>query len=171
MYSDDPTAIPAAPGHTPAGPAPDPASEAASEAAPETAPEPTPPSERMAPLIQLGVAHVFDTLTRQDFFPPTILAISDEGRRGMWARPDLTPEGAAEAVAALRPRPAQALAVFDGRVKTPEGTRPAVGLEAFEAGTLASVRLVQWYRVGGPGSPAEADGAPEVVANGPNPLT
>ena len=126
---------------------------------------------RPAATVAASVAIALLTPLRTEIFRAPFQVSSVSGLITEWARPDLTPEGAAEAVAALRPRPAQALAVFDGRVKTPEGTRPAVGLEAFEAGTLASVRLVQWYRVGGPGTPAEADGAPEVVANGPNPLT
>lgn len=136
------------------------------------APQPTPPSAAMLPLIGLGVEHVFDTLASQPVFHPTVLAITAEGQRGMWTLPDLIPEAAAQAVAELTPRPQQAVAVFEGEMETPDGPRPAVAVEAFEAGALASVRLLFRYLPGVPeaGLTPQVDGEPTVSANGPNPL-
>ncbi|MEW1965699.1 hypothetical protein AB0302_09950 [Micrococcus sp. NPDC078436] len=148
-----------------------PADQNPADQSPAAAP-PTPPSAAMLPLITLGVEHVFDTLSSQPVFHPTILAVTAEGMQGMWTHPDLTPEGAAQAVAELVPRPERAVAVFDGEVETPDGPRPAVAVEAFEAGSLTSVRVIVRYLPGVPaaGLDAQVEGDPEVAANGPNPL-
>lgn len=133
---------------------------------------PTPPRAELLPLITLGVEHVFDTLSRRPVFHPTILAVTADGQRGMWEHPDLEPEQAAAEVAKISPRPAQAVAVFEGEVETEDGPRPAVAVEGFDAAALTSVRLVFSYLPGVPaaGIAAQVDGDPQVVANGPNPL-
>lgn len=133
---------------------------------------PTPPTRDLLPLITLSVEHVFDTLGRRPVFHPTILAVTADGQRGMWEHPDLEPEQAAAEVAKISPRPARAVAVFEGEAATEDGPRPAVAVEAFDAAALASVRLVFTYLPGVPGAgiAAQVDGDPQVVANGPNPL-
>ena len=135
-------------------------------------PTPTPPGNELLPLISLAVEHVFDTLGRQPVFAPTILAVAADGRRGMWEHPDLAPEKAAAAIAEISPRPARAVAVFDGEIETADGPRPAVAVEAFDAAALASTRMVFPYLPGvaAAGLAARVDGDPQVVANGPNPL-
>ena len=50
-----------------------------------TGPTPTPPGGELLPLISLAVEHVFNTLGRQPVFAPTILAVTADGQRGMWA--------------------------------------------------------------------------------------
>lgn len=133
---------------------------------------PTPPTHELLPLITLAVEHVFDTLSRQPVFHPTILAVTADGQRGMWEHPGLEPEQAAAEVARISPRPARAVAVFEGETPTPDGPRPAVAVEGFDAAAPDSVRLVFSYLPGVPAAEidAQVQGDPQVVANGPNPL-
>lgn len=132
----------------------------------------TPPTHEILPLVSLAVDHVFDTLTRQAVFDPTILAVTADGARGMWTLPDLAPEQAAAEVGRIQPLPQRAVAVFDGEVQTPQGPRPAVAVEAFDAGAVQSVRLVFEYVPGIPGTEitGRIEGEPHIVANGHNPL-
>ncbi|MDY6055800.1 hypothetical protein [Micrococcus sp.] len=133
---------------------------------------PAPPSHEMLPLITLAVEHVFDTLTREPAFTPTLLAVTADDQRGMWPIPELTPENAAEAVGAISPTPARAVAVFDGEVQTPLGPRLAIAIEAFDASRPRSTRLVVEYARAVPGTDLgpRLTGEPQVVAEGPNPL-
>lgn len=132
----------------------------------------TPPTHEILPLVTLAVEHVFDTLTRQPVFEPTVLAVTHEGRQGMWTLPELVPEQAAAAVADIQPTPERAVAVFDGEVQTPQGPRPAVVVEAFDAAAVTSTRLVFRYVPGVPGTDltGRIEGEPILVANDHNPL-
>lgn len=129
-------------------------------------------SAAMAPLIDLAVEHGLDLLGRGQDLQPTVLAVTAQGMRGMWTEPDLTPEDAAGFVGRIEPRPARAVAVFDGGVQTDEGLTPAYFVESFEAGQDVSVRLVVPHDVGHAeeGIAPKALGEPTLVANGPNPL-
>lgn len=129
-------------------------------------------STAMAPLIDLAVEHGLDLLGRGLDLQPTVLAVTAEGMRGMWTEPDLTPEDAAGFVGRIEPRPARAVAVFDGGVQTDEGLTPSYFVESFEAGQDMSVRLVVPHDVGHAeeGIAPKVLGEPTLVANGPNPL-
>ncbi len=130
------------------------------------------PSDEMVPLIGLAVEHRLDLMGRGEDLEPTVLAITADGMRGMWTSPEMTPEDAAGFVGRIEPRPARAVAVFDGGVQTDEGLTPAYFVESFEAGQDVSVRLVVPHDVGHAeeGIAPKALGEPTLVANGPNPL-
>lgn len=151
------------------GPLPDDGSSPAEGASPQ---EPVGFSDEMVPLIGLAVEHGLDLLGQGQDLPPTVLAITADGMRGMWTEPNLTPEEAAGFVGNIEPRPAQAVAVFDGGVQTDEGLSPAYFVESFEAGQDVSVRMVFPHDVGHAeaGVAPKILGEPTVVANGPNPL-
>ncbi|MDO5633701.1 MAG: hypothetical protein Q4G34_02330 [Micrococcus sp.] len=130
--------------------------------------------DEMVPLIGLAVEHGLDLLSQGENLLPTILAVTDDGQQGMWTLPDLNPEDVASHVAQIEPRPAKAVAVFDGLVGTddPDVMQPTFFVESFQADDDVSIRMIFPHDLGDPESGLEPRilEDPTVVANGINPL-
>ena len=133
--------------------------------------QPQPPSQRVSPLVFLGIQHAMENVGDGSGMAPFLLAVTADDQKGMWRFPGADQDHVTEQLAQLEPKPALAVSVFDGQMPVEEGLHDALIITAWDDAEEQSAQVVQLYR---PGATAEDNGTPVgnpmVYGNGENVL-
>ena len=133
--------------------------------------QPQPPSERVSPLVFLGIQHAMENVGDGSGMAPFLLAVTADDQKGMWKFPGSNEEHVIEQLAQLDPKPALAVSVFDGQMPGEDGLHDALIITAWDDAEEKSAQVVQLYT---PGATAEEHGTPVgnpmVYGNGENVL-
>lgn len=133
--------------------------------------QPQPPSERVSPLVFLGIQHAMESVGDGSGMDPFLLAVTADDQKGLWRFPGSNEQHVTEQLAQLDPKPAIAVSVFDGQMPVEDELHDALIITAWDDAEEKSAQVVQLYK---PGATAEDEGTPVgnpmVYGNGENVL-